>query len=428
MRGFWELFRPVPTAEGRRSAGLGSGSSGESGLASGPAEPYCETRKTMKFLTAYGTLGDGVSDDFPAFQRALDDARGVMLRVPAGTYRIGGTLRLHSGTHLACDPGATIRWADGAGRYPGDYLLAAGLGAGAAAVTVSGGVWDGNNPANRRPDDLFAESHTGAVMHFENVRGLVLRGLRVHDAESYNIRLAGVRDFVIEDIGFSSSHIRPNNDGVHLGGGCEDGVIRRISGIGRGVTGDDLIALNADDALRRTEVRGMVCGPIRNIRIEDLRADSCHCFVRMLSIWSAIEKVSVSGVRGSCEFSAVNCDAARVCRVPIFDAANPPFPDGVGMLENILIRDVAVAKSAANDAPLVRLDTRMRDFRVSGFRREADDFAGVAATVRIAHTRVGLLRLEGALPDAELPRGSLNIADTWASGCSSFDLLHIDPR
>ncbi len=382
----------------------------------------------MKNLTAYGVSGDGISDDFAAFQRALDDARGGMLQVPSGTYRIGGTLRLHSGTHLACEPGATIRWADGAGKSPDDYLLAAGGKSGASEITVSGGVWDGNNPANRRPEDLFAESHAGAVMHFENVRGLTLRALRVHDAEAYNIRLAGARDFVVEDIAFSSDHIRPNNDGVHLGGGCEDGVIRRISGLDPGVTGDDLVALNADDVLKRTEVRGMVCGPIRNIRIEDLHAEGCHSFVRLLSVWSPIENVTVTGIRGSCEISAVNCDAARVCRVPIFDPANPPFPDGVGMLENILIRDVAVAKAGSNDAPLLRLKTRMRNFRVAGFRREADNFASTAATVRIAHTRVGSMVFDGALPPAGPAPESLDVADIWESACSSFDLLHVELR
>ncbi len=382
----------------------------------------------MKTLADYGTSGDGISDDFPAFQRALDDARGGMLRVPPGTYRIGGTLRLHSGTHLACEQGATIRWADGAGKSPDDYLLAAGGAAGASAITVSGGVWDGNNPANRRPEDLFAESHTGAVMHFENVQDLVLRGLRVHDAESYNIRLCGTRDFVIEDIVFSSCHIRPNNDGVHLGGGCEDGIIRRISSADRGVTGDDMVALNADDALSRTEVRGMACGPIRNIRIEDLRADGCHCFVRLLSIWSEIENVEACGIRGSCEFSAVNCDAARACRVPIFDAATPPFPDGVGMLRDILIRDVSVAKSAPNDTPLLRLETRMRNFRVAGFRREAGHAASPAATVRVMHTRVGSMVFEGALPPASPAPAQIDVDATWASACSSFDLLCVDPR
>jgi hypothetical protein len=249
----------------------------------------------------------------------------------------------------------------------------------------------------------------------------------VHDAEAYNIRLTGVRDFVIEDIAFSSGHIRPNNDGIHLGGGCEDGVIRRISGIGRGVTGDDLVALNADDALRRTEVRGMACGAIRNIRIEDLRADACHCFVRLLSVWSPIENVSVTGVRGSCEVSAVNCDAARVCRVPIFDPANPPFPDGVGMLQNIRICDMAVAKSAPNGAPLLRLETRMLDFRVSGFRREADDFGLSAATVRIAHARVNQLRLKGGVPHGEHPPQFLDVGNSWESGCRAFDVLHINP-
>ena len=95
------------------------------------------------------------------------------------------------------------------------------------------------------------------------------------------------------------------------------------------------------------------------------------------------------------------------------------------MLENILVRDVAVAKAGPNDLPLLRLETRMRDFRVAAFRREADDFAGRAATARIAHTRVNGLRLEGAVPHEGLPPDSLDIDGAWESGCSAFDLLHV---
>ena len=42
-------------------------------------------------VTAFGAMGDGVADDTPAFQEALDAAAaagGVTVHAPAGTYRV----------------------------------------------------------------------------------------------------------------------------------------------------------------------------------------------------------------------------------------------------------------------------------------------------------------------------------------------------
>ncbi len=59
-----------------------------------------------------------------------------------------------------------------------------------------------------------------------------------------------------------------------------------------------MVALNADEALGRAQNLGLACGPIRRIRIEDVRAESCHTFVRLLSVRSVIEDVEIDGVFG----------------------------------------------------------------------------------------------------------------------------------
>jgi hypothetical protein len=154
-----------------------------------------------------------------------------------------------------------------------------------------------------------------------------------------------------------------------------------------GVTGDDLVALNADDAQQRTEVRGMKNGPIEDIDISGLNAIACHSFVRLLSIWSPIRNIRIHNVEGTCEISAINADAARGCRVPLFDEDNPPFPDGVGHLENIDISDLRVAKSAVNGIALLRLETRLKNFTIRNLRRPAEwDVDPVAPTIRIHRT------------------------------------------
>ncbi len=337
----------------------------------------------------FGARGDGVADDGGAFQRALAAGPGTVV-VPAGNYLIGSVLRIGSGVRLKLDPRAKMRLADGVAKTPDDYFLTnANPVTGDEDIVVEGGFWDGNSADNARPPGLFDFGCSRAMMHFRNVRGLRVAGMELHNAEAYHVRLTEVRGFEIERIRFSASRVRPNNDGIHLGGHCEDGVIRDIKGLHPGVTGDDMIALNADDALTRTEVKGMTCGPIRNIVIEDIEAQGCHSFVRLLSVVSPIENISIRGVRGTCEVAAINCDAARGCRVPVFDEKNPPFPDGVGFLGNITAEDFLVGKSAANDIALLRLETRMTNFRIVNFRRDLSvDLAPDTPTLRLRHVTV----------------------------------------
>jgi hypothetical protein len=155
-----------------------------------------------------------------------------------------------------------------------------------------------------------------------------------------------------------------------------------------------MVALNADDALQRTEVRGMTCGPIRNIHIEDIEAEGCHSFVRLLSVWSTISDITIRGVRGSCEVAALNCDAARGCRVPVFDEADPPYLNGVGLLKNIAVSDFHVAKSVDNEIPLLRLETRMENFRVSDFH-DVGAVAKMSPVLRLRHIEVPRFVLNG---------------------------------
>ncbi|MEX2607813.1 MAG: glycosyl hydrolase family 28 protein [Kiritimatiellia bacterium] len=321
---------------------------------------------------------------------------------PAGCYEIETTLRLPSGTRLHLDPGAVLRLADGAATGPDDYLLTnADPVEGNRDLVIEGGILDGNQRGNPRPPGLMDVGYSGAMLHFDNVNNLRLSGLTLRNAEAYYARFTRVHDFTVEDILFDSDLIRPNNDGIHLGGNCSRGLIRRLRSEIPGVTGDDMVALNADDALDRTEVHGMTRGPIEHIRIESVHAQRCHSFVRLLSVTSPIRHITISDLRGGCERAVMNADGARGCRVQVFDENDPPYPgEGVGWLEDIHVSDARVHKTQDDGMALIDLQERVADFQVSDFVRDrALDRAPGSPTLRFRHMHLHGGELNGeALP------------------------------
>jgi polygalacturonase len=54
---------------------------------------------TICSVTTFGAIGDGITDDSEAFQRAVDSGVHVV-DVPPGTYNIGHTVSLNSATKI----------------------------------------------------------------------------------------------------------------------------------------------------------------------------------------------------------------------------------------------------------------------------------------------------------------------------------------
>ncbi|OGJ87551.1 MAG: hypothetical protein A2268_03875 [Candidatus Raymondbacteria bacterium RifOxyA12_full_50_37] len=348
-----------------------------------------------------GASGNGTTDDGPAFEKALAKHTGPVV-VPPGFYKIAKSIRLPSGTRIMAHPEARMFFADGTGIDSHSFLLTnSDHENGNQDIAVEGGIWDGNNLGNPRGPDA-PNSYTGVLVNFKKVQNLTLLNMTLKDPESYNIRFCEVRNFRVENISLFTTRTRPNQDGVHVGGGCEDGFIRNIAGFGRMTPNDDLVPLVADDALNRAQNIGKANGPVRRITILDLKADDCHSFLRLASVWNPIEDVVASGVHGGCQNCAVNCDALRYCRVPVFDPAKPPFPDGAGLLSNIRLSDFEIYRTLGTDGdgpslnPLLLLETRMRNFSIERFYRvQNKDAVPDAPTLRIRNTAVTGLSIEG---------------------------------
>ncbi len=262
-------------------------------------------------------------------------------------------------------------------------------------IYIEGGIWDGNNLNNLRgPDE--AGSYTGALFNLINVMDLSIQNLTVRDAEAYFIRLGEVSNFLFANIRLESPNSRPNQDGVHLGGYCQDGMIRDLVGVGDS-TNDDLVALNADDALQRAQNLDLKCGPICNIRVENLKADSCHSFVRLLSVYSPISNITFENIEGGCRCMALNLDGCRECRVKLFDPDDPKYQNGVGDISNVRIKNLKIHKSSSQDATLlINIRTNVRNFTIQDFCRDHHkDVKPAAPTLSFSDCRESRMTLDG---------------------------------
>lgn len=318
----------------------------------------------------FGIMGDGITDDTPALQRAIN-ACGGYLELPAGVYLITRTLLVPSNTHFKLHPYAVMKLSGDIQRRAGEFLLAnADARNGNENITIEGGLWDGNctGTYNEKPDIFTPNGWSGSMFNFHKVRNLQLRDITVMDSPAYFFRFCEIDGFDIRNIIFTGNNPRPNQDGLHFAGGCRNGYIGNIVAL-NGQTNDDLIALNADDCVTRVENLGLTNGPIENIKIENIVAEDCHTFLRMLSVDSPIRNIEIRNVRCGCREFAVNMDSARYCRTPLFKEEDRP--DGVGRIANVIIKNM-VAFSTAEQAkdPLICCESNCKNVQIERFTRD----------------------------------------------------------
>ncbi|MDR1222081.1 MAG: GDSL-type esterase/lipase family protein [Tannerella sp.] len=242
--------------------------------------------------------GDGIHDDAEAIQAMLDSRDAtVYLPAPQVCYKIGKTLKIHSGQTLMVDRNAVIRLADHAGAH---LLTNDDHAGGNERIAVIGGIWDGNNRTqtmvyheDRNAKDLpyDPERYLGILMVFNNVKDLHVSGVTFRDPETYAFLGGNLLRFTIENITFDFNLLRGNMDGIHIEGNSHQGRITNL----KGTTNDDLVALNADDV----PLFEMSRGPITDIQVDGVWAEDAHRAVRILSCGSPVKRVKISNVFGT---------------------------------------------------------------------------------------------------------------------------------
>lgn len=309
----------------------------------------------------FGAKGDGVNIDDSAFQEALKE-EFAKVYIPEGIYIISVSLKLKSGTQVLAHPKAIIRLADKAG-ISNEICLLCNYDSKRRNkdISVDGGTWDANCPNNTRGEEFDPKAYSGVGISFINVRGLQLRNMTVANPDSFYIRIGEVENFHFENIKFKTCLVRPNQDGIHIGGFCRNGLIRDIQGMTPNTPNDDMIAINADDDVTRHFTRGMKCGTIENIIVENIKVISTFTFIRLLSCGSVIKNILIRNISGAVDHYAINAGCWR-------------FPKGTGLLENIFISNANISKlDDPINLPLILINSRTNNFVIDNFIRNSAD-------------------------------------------------------
>ncbi len=257
--------------------------------------------------------GDGIHDDLPAIQELLDSGMQVVyLPTPLKNYLITGTLFIHSNQELKLDRHTHIRLANGSSC---PMLEDADDGKWNERITVSGGIWDMNNK-NQKPnpmhypdpdtglmviDEAFKNGiashesdkkipvYTGSCFRFYKVKEFYFGNITIKNPVTFGLQVAYVHNFTIENLMFDYKEGAPklwNMDGVHVEGGCKNGLIRNL----KGTCHDDTVALTSDDA---------TYGPIENIVVDGVYSENTHSAVRLLSRFNSLKNIHITNIFGT---------------------------------------------------------------------------------------------------------------------------------
>ncbi len=207
-----------------------------------------------------------------AIQAALDKHRAVFLPQRAKPYYIDGPIVLRSGTRIVADPQAEIRLKPHTNTCMvrnenivcGHNAPVPTRPAPDTQIAIEGGIWttlatshaewNGNTIGRINPRDDVPFTH--GVILLSHVSGVRVSHVTIKESRCFGVHLTYCSDFLVEDITF----VNHGRDGVHVNGPSHYGVIRQV----RGITYDDLIALNAWEWRNYTPT----FGPIHHVLVE----------------------------------------------------------------------------------------------------------------------------------------------------------------
>jgi polygalacturonase len=148
-------------------------------------------------VVAYGASGNGLADDAPAIQAALNTAKtrgGAWVVIPPGTYRLATLpLRIYANTRLTLLPGAVfVRAADQTLLLNGDASQNFGGYTGHGNLVIEGGRWE----MQATTAGLTASRMCISLGHAQNI---VVRNVEVRDVPGFHgIEINACKNVIVE--------------------------------------------------------------------------------------------------------------------------------------------------------------------------------------------------------------------------------------
>ena len=375
-----------------------------------------------------GVVGDGKHDDAKGLQALLDRKTArVYFPQPPVCYLIGSTLRLHSGQSLVLDRNTVVRLADQANC---EMLTNSDHAHGNRGISVTGGIWDGNN-VNQTRMELYAkqwspENYIGVALQFCHVTDLTVRSLTLKDPESFGMQLGKLHRFTIDDITYDYNMLRKNMDGVHLNGLCSQGRITNL----KGTTNDDLVALNADDAGGCEMTRG----PISDIVVDSIFCEDGWTAARLLSHGSPISRIKLANIFGTYRYNVVSFTNHKVhpgepstfhdisidgvfCSKSLKGAVHPPGPLWSGLAQIWIDTPAVVSRLSLRDYHRTESTLPTNDIHIeAGARVENLILVNVSLDNR-SNAPVHLLSNQGTVDSLSLVNVDAKAEGKSSGGC-----------
>ncbi|KAG6655012.1 hypothetical protein CIPAW_05G185600 [Carya illinoinensis] len=284
----------------------------ENEMESSPISSWTSDRgsKVLVNVDSFGAVGDGVSDDTQAFQKAWDIAcstPGSVFLVPQGrTYLVNATrFQGPCSDRLVIQIDGTIRAPaepkDWDPKFPRTWLefyqLNGVLFQGGGVIDGSGSKWwassckkNKSNPCRGAPTALTIDS-SSAVQ---------IKGLTIQNSQQMHFVISRSDSIRVLGVLISAPGDSPNTDGIHISASTD--VSLQDCKIG---TGDDCISIvNASTGIK---MKRIYCGPGHGISIGSLGKDNSTGIVSKVVVDTAFLQETTNGLRiKTWQTSAVN--------------------------------------------------------------------------------------------------------------------------
>ncbi|GFY89084.1 pectin lyase-like superfamily protein [Actinidia rufa] len=232
-------------------------------------------------VLSFGAVGDGVTDDTPAFKMAWDTAcqtKSATLLVPLRySFMIQSTI--FTGP---CKSGLVLQGGNRK-RLPGPC----------DSPVVSTETLSLSQNSNSTGKSFTKKNSTVVSMQairFFMSSNLTVQGLKIKNSPQFHFRFDGCRDVRIDSLYITAPPQSPNTDGIHIENTNNVKIYNSVVS-----NGDDCVSIGA--GCYNVDIRNITCDPSHGISIGSLGMRNTRPCVSNITVSDSVVKNSDNGVR-----------------------------------------------------------------------------------------------------------------------------------